>query len=160
MQDWATTFATAQQASLEGDFGRADSALADFRSRRPESPEAREAAFWRAAINLDPANPHGDRALGVRLLDAYLANGGSWPYGPQARALKAAIAAQDSLQQRLESVRAVTDTVRTAPDDRAAAAKEEETQKELQRLRDELARANAELDLLRRRLTTPRRPPA
>jgi hypothetical protein len=158
--DWVEVLSFAQTAAAARDYAGADSALAAFARRRADTPEAREAAFWRAVINLDPRNPERDAVVARTALERYVSDtAAGWPHGPQARALLSLVTAADSLDGAARLARAAADSVREAPaEPPKSSAREEELQKEVQRLKEQLERTNAELDLIRKRLTAPRRP--
>ena len=155
-QDWVSTITFAQRSASAGRFGAADSALAAFAARSGDAPESREARYWRALYQLDPANGSPDRRQAIRHLDAYLGDSGTVTYRNEARVLRALAAAVDSLAQAAQVAPAAEQ--RTAAATRAATPREEELQKDVQRLREELDRANAELDRIKRRLSAPKRP--
>ena len=141
---------------------------------------AEEALYRRALVYLDPANQRGSLDSAALLLDRYIAANASRAHVPEALAIRRLIdAAQELarvevvLHQSLAEVRraedekrdadgrrdSVTrrDTTRRAP--QAHARPSAEAAREIQRLREELREANAELERIRKRLTTPT-PPA
>jgi hypothetical protein len=122
----------------------AESALVDFARRFPGSPEAMEVPYWRAVIELDPANAEASHEA-LALLQRYLAEAPSGLHRAEAATL---VRLQQALDARA-AVAAQTPSAAVRPDDRAH-------DEELQRLRDELARANAELDRIKRRLARPK----
>jgi hypothetical protein len=157
-QDWVQTLSFAQQSVSAGRFAAADSALAAFATRSGNTPEAREVYYWRALYLLDPANRAPDPRAAVRLLDAYLGDSTVVTYRAEARVLRALAISVDSLAQAAQTAQATAAELRSSATERTPSTREEELQKEVQRLRDSLVRANADLDRIRRRLTAPKRP--
>lgn len=140
--EWATTLAQADREVLASRFGVADKLLADFTAKYAKTSEGYEATFWRALYKLDPANgtatPH-DAAV---LLDAYLASSLTVPHRGAATTLRRIAGALDR-----PSAVAVAGGA-TAP----TGSRDEE----LARVKDELAKANAELERIKRRVATPK----
>jgi hypothetical protein len=123
----------------------AEKALADFAERYPGSPEAAEVTYWRAVLKLDPANAASIRES-MAMLEAYLANAPAGTHRVEAETLRRLGLA---LEQRNTALAAIPPAVAPRPDDKAR-------DEEVQKLRDELAAANAELDRIRRRVSRPR----
>lgn len=143
--EWPTVYARAMADSRESRVPAAEKALTDFAQRYPGSPEAAEVPYWRAVLKLDPASP-ADVRESMTLLEAYLADAPAGRHRVEAETLRRLGLA---LEQRNAALAAIPPAVVPRPDDKA---REEEVQK----LRDELAAANAELDRIRRRLARPR----
>ncbi|MDQ3698187.1 MAG: hypothetical protein M3373_09205 [Gemmatimonadota bacterium] len=156
--DWITAITVAQQSAAAGHYTRADSALAAFITDTPGTREAHEALYWRAIYQLDPANPDRSPTLGFALLERYLADSPYVGRAPEARVLRWMTLRLDSLQRELETASAAADSIQVVEVAPPPSAREEELEREVQRLKDQLEKANAELDLIRRRLTAPRRP--
>ena len=143
------TLRQADQEAVALRFGVADRLLADFAETHPGTPEAVETAFWRAVFKLDTANQSGTRRDAVALLDGYL-------NGP-------AVVAHRGAAQALRRAASVERTVVTVPapstpaaPNAAPSARSDVSAEEVQRLRDELAKANAELERIRKRLSQPK----
>ena len=161
-KDWPGAFGAAYKAVEAGRHAQADSILGAFAARHPRSPEARESLYWRALFRLDPGNPSGSALEAGTLLGRYLADS-ALPRRAEATLLHRNAIALDSRPRQLVSVRASLHEANTA----LAALKQDSTaragaaavitEEELQRLQTELANTKAELDRLRKRLTT-RRP--
>jgi len=143
--EWPRTYVQATTDAREGRLPAADRALVAFVTRFPGSAEATEVPYWRAVIKLDPANPASSHEALV-LLDAYLADTTFRVHRLEATTLRRLQAALEARTAAL-AVQAATPVVR--PEDKA---RDEENQ----RLRDELAKANAELTRIKRRLTRPK----
>jgi hypothetical protein len=123
----------------------AEKALTDFAQRFPGSPEAAEVPYWRALLKLDPSSAAALREA-VAMLDAYLASTPSGMHRTEATTLRRLCLA---LEQRNAAIAAVPPTVAPRPDDKTR-------EEEIQKLKEELAAANAELDRIRRRVSRPR----
>ena len=129
-----------------GDYTSADRILADYSLKHPGTPETREVAFWRAMYLVDPANRSASIAQGIRALDIYLATDGAIWYRPQAEVLRrTALVIQQVRQAQIPKQVVGRDTVFISREEEVAA------------LRDQLAKANAELDRIKKRLANPGR---
>jgi hypothetical protein len=140
---------TLRQADLDAlamRFAVADRLLSDFADTHVGTPEAVEAVFWRAVFKLDPANDTATRRDAVALLDSYLSTPTVVAHRGAAVGLRrAALADRPTI---------VAGTTPAAPGT-ASAARTDVSPEEVQRLRDELAKANAELERIRKRLSQP-----
>jgi hypothetical protein len=146
--EWSATLAQARQEALDTRFGVADHLLSDFATRHAGTMEALDAGYYRALFKLDPANATGTVRDAEALLDAYLAVAGPLPMRADATTLR-------HIATTLERSSTVATSSATAGGSSAAAptpARDEE----LQRLRDDLAKANAELERIKRRLAQPK----
>ena len=151
-QAWVDAFVEAQQLATEGRIAGADSALARFVTRYPDSPEATETLYWRAILALDPANRAASPTDAVRMLDGYLAARTPTTHMMEAMSLRRAARALDSLGRGYASARAAADSAGAAM---AAMKATPPAPEEVQKLRDELAQTKAELERIRRRLSNP-----
>lgn len=144
--DFAIAIEAARQRVEAGDYPAADVILADYALRHQGSPEAREISFWRAMYIVDPANRTASVAQGIRALDIYLATEGAIWYRPQAEVLRRTALVLQSVRQA-QTPRQVNgrDTVFISREEEIAA------------LRDQLAKANAELERIKKRLANPGR---
>ena len=143
--EWPSVHARVMRHLRESHVDSADRALSEFAQRFAGSPEAAEVPYWRAVVRLDPASStslHESMAT----LDAYLANTPSGLHRTEATLLRRL---GQTLDQRNAALAAVPATPAVRPDDKAR-------EEELQHLRDDLAKANAELARIRRRLARPR----
>jgi hypothetical protein len=140
---WIATFAALQVAVDSGRFSAADSILAEFDRTEASARDSSESAFWRTLLKSDPRNPAFTPAGARAALEAYAAADHSQHQTEVAVMLRLLTVA--------DSLRAVQATQKTATDARDKARDEE-----LQRLRDELARTQAELDRIKRRLGPPK----
>lgn len=154
-REFAAVLAGARAASAAGRYADADRSLADFSARYPGSPQAVETRFWRALIQLDPANQNASLASALSDLDQYVAASPRGVHYDEALTLRR-VAFELQTATRLASTTVTTETSQTA---RATPAPEDKARDaEIQRLRDSLARANDELERIKRRLVTPTRP--
>jgi hypothetical protein len=128
-----------------GDYAGADRILADFALKAKGTQDATEVGFWRALYMIDPSNRTASMADGVRAIEIYLANDDARRYRQEAMVLKRT--AQTVLSLRSAQVGRVVgrDTVFVTREDEIAA------------LKDQLAKANAELERIKKRLADPRR---
>ena len=140
---WLATLAALQIAVDSGRFAAADSILAEFDRTEATARDSSESAFWRALLGSDPRNPAFTPAGARAALEAYAASDHS--------SHQTEVAVMLRLLSMSDSLRAVQATQRTATEARDKARDEE-----MQRLRDELARTQAELDRIKRRLGPPK----
>lgn len=133
-----------------------------FRGSPPApAPEiAPDSLYWKAILELDAANPQGSLDSATAYLDAYLAASGVQPHRREALVLRQL--ARDArrlarVESALQQVRSDTSRIR-ANGEGEGRRRDEEAVKEIQRLKDELAKANEELERIRKRLTAPKPP--
>lgn len=140
---WVATFAMVQAAVDSAQFGAADSLLADFATSNADEPELREGAFWRAMLRADPKNPAYTPAGAKAALEEFVAG------SPTHRKAEA---------EMMLRLLAVSDSLRAAQAAQKAAMEQRDRTRddELQKLRDDLARTQAELDRIKRRLGPPK----
>jgi len=143
--EWPAAYAVALAEARESRLGLADRALTDFAQRFPDSPEAAEVAYWRAVYKLDPSNAASTKEAAA-LIDAYLANAPSGLHRFEAMAFRKLITTIDARNAALAVQTAVP----------VPRADDKSQQEEIARLRDDLAKANAELSRIRRRLAQPK----
>lgn len=150
-EQWAATLAQVGQEVQDNRYGTADRLLREFQQSHPSSPEAADAMFYRALYRLEPANPAtSPREAGV-LLESYLSSTIASPRRAEAMVLRHLASTLDA---RASAVAAVG-----APQGGAAPARAEESKAkddEIARLRDELTKANAELERIKRRVAKPK----
>lgn len=129
-----------------GDFAGADRILSDFAVANKNTPESREVAFWRALYMVDPSNKNASMAEGLRAIDIYLSTPNNNWYRPQAQVIKRVASTMQSMRTAQTATRIVgRDTIFVARED------------EITALKDQLAKANAELDRIKKRLANPSR---
>lgn len=158
-REWPATLSLAETRVSEGRYASADSVLAQFAARYASSPQAFESTYWRALLSMDPKNPGASIPVAVNYLDAYLT--GLYPrqHRQEAFALRAIAGQIDAgrsalaLAQTREPSGAQPGAVRI--DVPKPAVDPTANDAEIKRLKDELAKANAELERIRRRLAQP-----
>jgi hypothetical protein len=129
-----------------GDYIGADRILAQFAIDNKGTPEAQEIPFWRALYMIDPSNKNASVAEGLKAIDIYLANPAAKWYRPQAQVVKRTATTIQSLRSQQLATKVVgRDTVYVTREDEIAS------------LKDQLAKANAELDRIKKRLANPSR---
>ncbi|MEO7501562.1 MAG: hypothetical protein ABIW94_02880 [Gemmatimonadaceae bacterium] len=144
--EFAGVIEQARQKVEAGDYPSADRVLSDYALRHQGTQEAREISFWRAMYIVDPANRTASVEQGIKALDIYLSSEGAIWYRPQAEVLR-----REALV--LQSVRQAPVPKQVNGRDTVFISREEETAA----LRDQLAKANAELDRIKKRLANPGR---
>jgi hypothetical protein len=169
-RDWPLNLVLAQHRANEGKFELADSILAGFATRYPETLEALETTYWRALFKLDPSNRSASFASAMSLLDTYLADKRPRENVGEATTLRRMAGQMDELNKLAAvAIAQARDANESAATARTAAADTKADPKlipppegvataaelEIKRLKDELAKANAELERIRRRLTQP-----
>ena len=155
-RDWGETLARAEAAAGDHRYAEADRMLVDFANRYPGTPGAVESAYWRGLIALEPSNHDGSPQTAAALFEMYSKAGGPVPHRLEAEILR-------NLALRLPTSGATTVAVATpnaaaqgSPAVSNADLRAKDT--EIQRLKDELAKANDELERIKRRLTAPTKP--
>lgn len=144
--EWMATLLQSSQEAGAGRHASADKTLADYSVRFPATPEAAEALYWRALHRLDPASANMSAREGGLLLDNYLGSAAS-QHRTEAMALRRIATA---LEARSTAAPAAG---RAEP---AAAVPDKARDEEILRLKDELSKANAELERIKRRLAQPK----
>jgi hypothetical protein len=167
VRDWKQTLKNAQLLAVEGQTAGADSLLAQFASTYPNAPQAAEATYWRALVDLNasPASPR--LAAAVPLLQSYVAAGPTTPHFTEATALLQTAARLDTLSRTYLSKGEVTAESRTeskapSPDTKSADTKGSDAKAqddEIRRLKDELAKSKDELERIKKRLAEPTKKP-
>jgi hypothetical protein len=141
-----TAVIAAEKRVEAGDYPGADRILADFALKAKGSPEAIETAFWRALYMVDPNNKTTSMADGVKALDIYINTTGAKTYKAEAVVLK-------RTAQAVLALRAAQAAPRVAGRDTVFVNREDE----IAALKDQLAKANAELERIKKRLADPKR---
>jgi hypothetical protein len=175
VREWPATLETVKLAARAGRYAQADSILAQFESRYSTSYEGREAAYWRALLLADPANPQSSPADAIRAINRYFAGRSTAEAYDEATILRRILQQQDSLTRQLaQAQRLIAEAQEAAAEPRvvtvpvptpAAPAESRDTRparenrnlvEQVRRLRDELSKANAELERVRKRLSEQR----
>jgi len=174
---WPTTLATARGRAATGNFEGADSALAQFARQYPHTPSAVETAYWRGLFKMDPANHSASLNAAVASLDAYIADTTYREHVIEAISLRRVAGELQSLNalavtalaQAKDAKASAASATAAAADAKDAASKDAAAKgpdltltatsaEEIKRLKDELAKANAELERIRKRLSQPTKP--
>jgi hypothetical protein len=130
---------------------------------RAETNDGIEALYWRAVRQMDTATTVAGFESSRALLEAYLTSPHDRDHVLEATVLRRMALSSVQLTMVEASLRAnprqtetnATETKRAEP---AEPRRDEEAVKEIQRLKDELAKANAELERIRKRLANPKDP--
>ena len=155
-----TTLQQAEREVIASRFGVADRLLIDFAEGHANTPEAVETSYWRAVFKLDPLNLTARPRDAAVLLDDYLNAPVTIAHRGAATTLRRAAMALDRPAMALDrpampsqplSSAASGSTAPAAAVPADAKARDEE----MQRLKDELAKANAELERIKKRLSQP-----
>lgn len=143
--EWPIAVHRATLAADSGNYANAERILAAYVAANPGTREARETLFWRALFKLDPGNTaSGSLVEGLATLDKYLSDKETVAYRAEATILKRlAVTTQVLLAKAMTLPVRDTAGVRTFSDAEVAS------------LRAELARTNAELDRIKKRLANP-----
>ncbi len=146
----ASGFAAAIDAASKradiGDYAGADRILSDFVLANKNTPESQEVAFWRALYMVDPSNKNASMAEGLKAIDIYLSTPSNNWYRPQAQVIKRVASTMQSMRTAQTATKIVgRDTIFVTRED------------EITALKDQLAKANAELDRIKKRLANPSR---
>jgi hypothetical protein len=176
VREWPPTLQAVKEAARAGRYAQADSILAQFESRYSTSYEGREAAYWRALLLTDPANPQSSPAEALRAINRYFAGGSTAEAYDEATVLRRIVQRTDSLTRELaQAGRLIAEAQEAAAEPRPAApaaaaptpapAEGRDTRparenrnlvEQVRRLRDELSKANQELERVRKRLSEQR----
>ena len=140
---WTRTMAAVQAAADSGQFATADSILTAFDHVDAGSGDASESAFWRAMLRADPRNPAFEPVEARRGIEAYLA-----APNPRRRTEAGVMLRMLDLADSLRAVQAAQRS--------SAEARDRARDEEVQKLRDDLQRTQAELDRIKKRLGSPK----
>jgi hypothetical protein len=165
LADWPTLLGRSQQAALERRYDDAERMLADFAQRYPNTREATETLYWRAVYRLDPNNRDVSIPTALASLDSYVRSEGSVAHRLEAETLQRIGRNLETLGRAVGTMASVSTSTpapvspaqNTASPDRSA-TELRARDAEIQRLKDELAKANDELERIKRRLTAPAKP--
>lgn len=164
-RDWNRTRAETRRNVEAGNYHAADRLFAEFARVHPNTREARESAFWRAAYQVDPANSLGSLDTGIASLNAYLANEPEGWYRNEASILQRtalaarglALGASRGWEPPPPDTVVIVTQARDTPT-RSQRSRDEqiaELRSQLARNKTELAEANAELERIKKRLANP-----
>ena len=157
--DFDRTLYHARRNVDAGNYWAADRVLDEFVRTHPDTREAKEIAFWKAAYMVDPANDRGSLGGGIAALDGYLAADSTGWYWNEAVVLRRTAALAQGTAGGVigttpsEPTPGATDTVvvvRRSRDEEIIALREQ-----LAKNREELAKVSAELERIKKRLANP-----
>jgi hypothetical protein len=157
--DFERTLYYARQNVNAGNYWAAERLLDEFVRTHPDTRDAREITFWKAAYMVDPANNRGSLAAGIAALDGYLAGDSAGLYRNEATVLRRTAAAAQAASGSsappgpATSAPATTDTVvvvNRSRDEEIASLKEQ-----LAKSKEELAKLSEELERIKKRLANP-----
>jgi hypothetical protein len=153
-REWSVTLDSAQRLAADSQYPAADSLLASYAQRTPGSLGAREAIFWTGVFALAERNTRENVHAARLAFETYLADTAAVAHRAEAAALSQATRTIDSLSQAraADSVPAVHLVV--SDDSLRASAREQEMAKSVKRLQDSLDKTTAELDRIKKRLST------
>jgi hypothetical protein len=140
---WPGTLVAVRAAIDSGRFAAADSILEEFERNEPGTRDALESEFWRLLIRTDPRNPAFSPDTARAALEAYVASPDA-SRRTEATALLRLLVISDSLRTAQASARA------------AAEQRDRARDEEIERLREELQKTQAELERIKRRIGSPR----
>lgn len=160
--DWSRTLYYARQNVDSGKYFAADKLLDEFARTHANTREAREIGFWKAAYQLDPANPQGSLGSGIAGLDSYLADNPEGWYRNEATVLRRTAAAAQASAMIGRATATATDSSSSATSHDTVVVVSKSREEEIASLRDqlaqskaELAKVSAELDRIKKRLANP-----
>ncbi|HEX6575064.1 MAG TPA: hypothetical protein VF042_08820 [Gemmatimonadaceae bacterium] len=144
---FASAITAADKRVEAGDYSGADRILADYALKNKGTENAVEIAFFRALFMIDPNNRNASMAEGVRALDIYLNTTSAKRYRPEALVLRRTAQAVLALRNT-----AAATTSRSSKSDTVYVNREAE----IAELKDQLSKANAELERIKKRLANPK----
>ncbi|MFL5612341.1 MAG: hypothetical protein ACJ796_01610 [Gemmatimonadaceae bacterium] len=156
-RDWPNTLAQAEVAAKDHRYADADRMLADFATRYPGTEGGIESAYWRGIIALEPENHDASPQIAAALFDTYTKANGPLPHRLEAEILRHLAVRMQTGPMTTVASGVASPSVAT-PSGAASNVDLRAKDTEIQRLKDELAKANDELERIKRRLTTPTKP--
>ncbi len=157
--DWDRALYHARRDVETGNYFAADKLLDEFLRTHPNTPEAREIGFWKAAYLIDPANERGSLAAGIAALDAYLAADSAGRYRTEAIVLRRTAVVAGGMANSGKTGAADSSVALGAKDTVVVVRSRDEQiaslKDQLAKSKDELAKVSAELDRIKKRLANP-----
>ncbi|CAN5687515.1 hypothetical protein BH23GEM1_BH23GEM1_08830 [soil metagenome] len=144
---WGALLSTTDAMVAAGRHAAADSALRAFETAHPGTRAAEEVLFWRALYKLDPRSSAATRAEGLAMMESYAASSTATWYRGQANVLR-------HLAREIAEAQQASPDSTIVPGDTSAsgiAARD----RVIRNQRAEIARLNAELERIKRRLAAP-----
>lgn len=146
---WGSLLNRADSLANAGRHAQADSLLVSFAQLHPASRAAAEVPFWRALYKLDPRNTASTRTEGRALMDAYAASPTTAWYRAHANVLR------EIARQITEGEAAASASAAPIMSGDTSATGIAARDLMIQTQRAEIARLNAELERIKRRLAAP-----
>jgi hypothetical protein len=153
-QEWPAALAQVQLFVQERRFDEAERLLVNFAQRYPNTREDAETLFWRGLYRLDPANRSADGSIALDLFGTYLRSEMPIMHRSEAETLERVAVRMETLREAATAPASAPATA--TPSDRTAELRAKDA--EIQRLKDELAKANDELERIKKRLAVPTKP--
>lgn len=141
--------AQAAAAAREGRYDAADRMLADFALQYARTGEAADARYWRALYRADPDNETASARDATAVVDSALALPLDSAQRSNFLALRRIAVAMELAGAPEPAARSNGGQSSTKPDDRPPSD-------EVQQLKSELAKANAELERIKKRVAQPK----
>ena len=161
VREWNTTLDAARTAADSGRLAVAEHHLSQYALRHPGTPEAHESLYWRGLFQMASTSDTAARQMAIPTLEQYLAKPGG-EHRTEAGVLLGAAKDRAELERQSEAKEREIAQVRAAlgkAQERPAQATDAPDQpadrglaQEVERLKSELARANQELERIRKRL--------
>ena len=154
----------ARQNVDSGNYWAANLLLDEFVRTHPDTREAREIAFWKAAYMVDPANDRGSLAGGIAALDGYLAADSAGWYKNEAIVLRRTAMVAQRVSPDARGGTSTTASGSTSPagatDTVVVVSKSREEEisslrEQLAKSKEELSKVSAELERIKKRLANP-----
>jgi hypothetical protein len=157
--DWDRTLYYARSDVEAGNYFAADKLLDEFVRTHPNTSEAREIGFWKAAYLIDPANERGSLGAGIAAIDAYLAADSAGRYRNEATVLRRTAVVAGGIANAGKTAAADSSATSGAKDTVVVSRSRDEQiaalKDQLAKSKDELAKVSAELDRIKKRLANP-----
>lgn len=127
-----------------------------MRRAEPERPPS-DSLYWKAVLHLDALNQQGSNDSAIVYLDRYLAGDTTQTHRLEALVMRRLARDAIELAKVEAELRQAKSTEPDQPTDAAPRA-DREAVREIQRLKEALSKANAELERIRKRLASPKPP--
>jgi hypothetical protein len=171
-RDWGPTLTRSRAVARDGRPAQADSLLAQYAAAYPSAPQAIEASYWRALLDIGSPTTTQRTSLAIPLLQTYVAAGPATEHWMEADGLLRAVCRVDTLSRvaatyisrgevSIDAAAAATAKAADAKaiDAKTATADTKAQNDEIRRLTDELAKSKDELDRIKKRLAEPPKKP-
>ena len=153
LNEWSATFDSAQRLAADSQYAAADSLLVAFVRGAPGTSEANEATFWHGIFLLAPTNASGSVHEATKAFDDYL-GAGATAHRDEAIALQRTTHVIDSLAKTRSLDSLPTVHIVVSDDSLKSSAREQEMAKTVKQLQDSLNKTTAELERIKKRLST------